>query len=108
MQDDWRVSPKLTLNLGLRYDYQTIAKPPITNPNAALIAADFDTGFQPKDKNNIAPRFGLAYAFDEKTVVRGGYGLFYARTPAILTGTAHSQNGIQVCLLYTSPSPRDS
>ncbi len=96
VQDDWRVRPKLTLNLGLRYDYQTIAKPPITNPNAALLAAGFDTGFQPKDKNNIAPRFGIAYGFDEKTVLRGGYGIFYGRTPAILTGTAHSQNGIQV------------
>ena len=96
VQDDWRVIPKLTLNLGLRYDYQAIAKPPITNPNPLLIAAGFDTGFQPKDKNNLAPRFGLAYAFNEKTVIRGGYGLFYARTPAILTGTAHSQNGIQV------------
>jgi hypothetical protein len=108
VQDDWRVIPNLTLNLGLRYDYQTIAKPPIQNPNPALLAAGFDTGFQPKDKNNLAPRFGFAYAFDEKTVLRGGYGLFYARTPAITTGTAHSQNGIQVVAIdincVTSPA----
>lgn len=96
VQDDWRATPKLTVNLGLRYDYQTIAKPPIRNPNAALLAAGFDTSFQPKDKNNFAPRFGISYAPDEKSVIRGGYGIFYGRTTAIMTGTAHSQNGIQV------------
>ncbi|MEW6361083.1 MAG: TonB-dependent receptor [Acidobacteriota bacterium] len=96
VQDDWRATRALTLNFGLRYDYQQIAKPPITNPNPSLIARGFDTGFQPKDKNNFAPRFGMSYAFNDKTVLRGGYGLFYGRTPAIMTGTAHSQNGIQV------------
>jgi len=96
VQNDWRVSPKLTLNLGLRYDYQSIAQPPIQNPNAGLAAAGFDTSFRPSDKNNFGPRFGISYAFDPKTVIRGGYGIYYARTPAIITGTAHSQNGIQV------------
>ncbi|MCA1625217.1 MAG: TonB-dependent receptor [Acidobacteria bacterium] len=108
LQDDWRVMPKLTLNLGVRYDYQSISQPPIQNPNAALLAAGFDTSFRPSDKNNIAPRLGFSYAFNEKTVLRGGYGMFYGRTTAILTGTAHSQNGIQVVAIdincTTSPA----
>lgn len=96
IQDDWRATPKFTLNLGLRYDYQVIAKPPVRNPNTALLAAGFDTSFQPRDKNNFAPRIGMSYAFNDKTVIRGGYGKYYGRTPAIMTGTAHSQNGVQV------------
>ncbi len=107
-QDDWRASQKLTVNLGVRYDYQRIAKPPIQNPNTALLAAGFDTSFQPKDKNNIAPRIGLSYAINDRSVIRGGYGVYYGRTPAIMTGTAHSQNGIQVIAIdvncSTSPA----
>jgi hypothetical protein len=94
-QDDWRVTPKLTLNLGVRYDVQTLARPPLQNPDPVLLAAGLDTSIQPKDSNNIAPRFGFSYAFDEKTVLRGGYGIFYGRTTAIMLGTAHSGNGIQ-------------
>ncbi|HVF29375.1 MAG TPA: TonB-dependent receptor, partial [Pyrinomonadaceae bacterium] len=108
IQDDWRVSRKFTLNLGLRYDYQKIARPQIQNPNAALLAAGFDTSFGPSDKNNFAPRFGASYAIDDKSVIRAGYGIYFARTPSIMTGTAHSQNGIQVLAIdinCTSPGP---
>jgi hypothetical protein len=111
LHDDWRASKNLTLNLGIGYDYQLIAKPPITNAipitvqdpssfltrrSTTLLEFGYDTGFRPSDKNNIAPRIGMSWAFNDKTVLRGGYGIYYGRTPAILTGTAHSQNGVQV------------
>ncbi len=95
LQDDWRVTPKLTINAGLRFDYQALARPPLQNPDPVLLAAGFDTSRQPKDNNNFAPRFGFSYAFDNKSVLRGGYGIFYGRTTAIVLGTAHSGNGIQ-------------
>lgn len=111
VQDDWRITPKLTLNLGLRYDLQDLADPTVNNPSAALAAAGLDTTTPIRDGNNIAPRFGFSYAFDDKTVLRGGYGIFFGRTPAIMLGTAHSQNGIQVtgvslnCTLVPNPCP---
>jgi outer membrane receptor protein involved in Fe transport len=109
VQDDWRPVPKLTLNLGLRYDLQDMADPQVRNPSAALAAVGLDTATPVRDRNNIAPRFGFSYAFDDKTVLRGGYGIFFGRTPAIMLGTAHSQNGIQVtgvslnCTLVPNP-----
>ncbi|HVG38217.1 MAG TPA: TonB-dependent receptor, partial [Pyrinomonadaceae bacterium] len=102
LQDDWRVTPSLTLNLGVRYDYQQLAAPPVQNPDPVLLAAGFDTSTPPKDGNNFAPRLGFSYAFDERTVVRGGYGIFYGRTPAIMLGTAHSNNGINITGLNLS------
>jgi outer membrane receptor protein involved in Fe transport len=95
-QDDVRVSPKLTLNLGLRYDYEGLACPPVQNTDPLLLANGIDTARCPKDKNNFGPRFGFSYAFNERTVVRGGFGIYYGRTPAIILGTVHSQNGINV------------
>jgi hypothetical protein len=111
VQDDWRVNSKLTLNLGLRYDLQDLADPSVKNPSAALAAVGLDTTTPVRDANNFAPRFGFSYAFDDKTVIRGGYGIFFGRTPAIMLGTAHSQNGIQVtgvsltCTAVPNPCP---
>ena len=95
-QDDFRATPKLTLNLGVRYDRQFMAAPQVQNPNAALLAAGYDTSRQPNDSNNFGPRAGFSYAPSDKTVVRGGYGLFYGRTTAIMLGTTHSNNGINI------------
>jgi len=110
-QDDFRATPKLTLNLGLRYDRQFMAPPPVQNPNAALLAAGYDTSREPNDSNNFGPRAGFSYAWSDKTVVRGGYGIFYGRTTAIMLGTAHSNNGINIlgvtlnCTLVPNPCP---
>lgn len=87
-QDDIRVTPRLTLNLGLRYDFAT---PPLEgknrvanfNPSGAgslVLAKDGDLAERAlvnPDRNNFAPRVGLAYRFGTKTVLRAGYGLFY-------------------------------
>jgi len=87
VQDDWKVNRRLTFNLGLRYELN----PPLTEPNNLLSNFDVETrsiiiagqnglGKQVyrTDKNNFAPRFGFAWQpFDEKTVVRGGYGIYY-------------------------------
>ena len=98
IQDQWRVTDRLTLNYGLRYDINRTDAPPVANPNAQLAATGLSTKGLSDDNNNWGPRFGFAYRLlkSDRIVLRGGYGLFYARTPAILTGTVHTQNGIQV------------
>ena len=98
-QDEWKLSKQVTLSLGVRYDVQSFAQPPVKNPDPQLAAAGIDTSFLKTDKNNIAPRLGLAWSPNSKTVVRAGYGLFYGRTPSIMVGTAHSNNGINVIAL---------
>jgi hypothetical protein len=105
LQDEWRLRKDITLNLGLRYDVQSFAQPQVQNPDAQLAAAGIDTSYLKTDKNNIAPRLGLAWTPNSKTVVRLGYGLFYGRTPSIMVGTAHSNNGVNVISVRLTSSP---
>jgi carboxypeptidase family protein len=87
-QDDWRITPRLTLNLGLRYDVLTWpveVEDRQANFNLATGAIDLanqngaSRAFIDNDYNNFGPRIGFAYQLtsDGKTVVRGGYGIFY-------------------------------
>jgi hypothetical protein len=75
LQDDWRVTPRFTLNLGLRYEYQLNPDPVNVNP---LLP---QTNNKVDDKNNFGPRIGFAYDLsgDGKTSLRGGWGLYYGR-----------------------------
>jgi hypothetical protein len=75
-QDKWRVSPRATLNLGLRYDVEIIPIDEKDNPA-------FGAGEHPVDGNNISPRVGMNYSLDDEgtSVIRGGVGLFYQKTP---------------------------
>jgi hypothetical protein len=93
-QDMWRVNRRLTLNYGVRYERSFLPQPSMTNPNWQ------QTGRVPQTNKNIAPRFSLAYNLNDKTILRAGYGIFWARFHGNLMDTLFLGNG----LLQTSVS----
>jgi Carboxypeptidase regulatory-like domain len=76
IQDDWQISNRLTLNLGLRYDliWNAFAQ---HRSFLQWMAPD-----RPQDANNLQPRLGFAFSLNDRTVIRGGSGLYYADIPA--------------------------
>ena len=96
-QDQFRITPKLTLNFGARYEYAALPQPTITNPDYP------QTGRIPSATLNLAPRLGVAYSFNDKTVLRASFGIFHARYSGILISSLFTNNAVyQKSLSLTS------
>ncbi|MBA2335405.1 MAG: TonB-dependent receptor [Blastocatellia bacterium] len=100
VQDDWKILPNLTLNLGLRYEYFS----PLTETENRITNLQLGSGartlldarvvpvetLNKGDKNNFAPRFGFAYSpnfykfLENKAVIRGGIGIYHNRIPSVV------------------------
>ncbi len=93
IQDDFRISPRLTVNLGLRWEYISLPEATLANSNTTGVlqgstiipndgrTVNEATSTLPDDKDNFGPRIGFAYDLfgDGRTSVRGGYGIYFGR-----------------------------
>jgi len=85
-QDSWRATERLSLHYGLRYS---------TTQNPSGLEHVLPEGREiPDDEDNFAPRFGFAWSPTDRSVVRGGAGLFFGQTPALLYVGQYQENGL--------------
>ena len=100
LQDNWRVRPSFTLYLGIRYELQHLPQPGAANPAVPL------TGQINQDTNNWAPRIGFSWDLfgSHKTVLRGGYGIYYGVTSSSYVSSSITGNGMIQTSLSLNPT----
>ena len=99
VQDTIRLTDRLGVSLGLRYDFQSFR-----TDNLVSNIYYPESGRVPVDRNNLAPRFGFAYSVGDRSpmIIRGGYGLFYTRIPSMYTSAIETENGARQLHLMLS------
>ena len=96
-QDDWRVTPRLKVNYGVRYDLYAVPEAPANAP------LPFSQSFR-TDKNNFAPRLGIVYLLREgerPTIIRGSMGIYYDPPQTDLYRRAIQNNGSPIFFNFT-------
>jgi hypothetical protein len=88
LEDQWRATSRLTVNLGARYEYAQLPQPSLFNHDYP------QTGHIPTGNKNLEPRIGLAYRLNDKTVLRAGYGIFHSRFIGSLIDNLYTNNGV--------------
>ena len=123
VQDDWKLNPKLTLNLGLRWDFYQ--NPYFPNPAEQTVTRYLDPIFHgvpeeqfivpedgrdcgcEQDLNNFGPRLGIAYRLSDQTVIRAGVGIYYGGGEVPAFDTSRFRPGAPLTNEVALPQPRE-
>ncbi|HTP32486.1 MAG TPA: TonB-dependent receptor [Candidatus Acidoferrales bacterium] len=105
-EDTFKATSKLTLNMGIRYDVSTIPAPP--QPNTLTPLTTLYTSTINIPKNQFAPRVGVAWQVTPNTVIRTGYGLFFAKTTNTTYYATRVENGVYQQTFNCTPTPSAS
>ena len=88
LQDQWRATSRLTLQIGARYEYEQLPQPKLCNPDWQ------QTCHISSGQKNLGPRLGVTYRLGDKTVIRAGFGMFHSRFMGSLIDNLFTNNAV--------------